>query len=57
MSGPAIRGDGGSPRELHGVRMVEQRDFLSSLPLDAANLARAGRGHWGVENKLHWVLD
>lgn len=20
-------------------------------------LARAARGHWGVENQLHWVLD
>ena len=22
-----------------------------------AGLARAIRGHWGIENSLHWVLD
>lgn len=35
----------------------ETRYFLSSLPPDAARLARAVRGHWGIENRLHWVLD
>ena len=24
---------------------------------DAKNLARAVRGHWGIENGQHWVLD
>ena len=44
-------------REIGGERTVERRYYLSSLPLDVATFARAVRGHWGVENKLHWVLD
>jgi len=36
---------------------VERRYFLSSLKLDVETFARAVRGHWGVENKLHWVMD
>jgi predicted transposase YbfD/YdcC len=35
----------------------EARYFVSSLPPDAALLARAVRGHWAIENTLHWVLD
>ena len=35
----------------------ETRYFLSSLPGDARALAAAVRGHWGIENRLHWVLD
>jgi predicted transposase YbfD/YdcC len=33
------------------------RYFLSSLPADGRRLAAAVRGHWSVENNLHWVLD
>jgi predicted transposase YbfD/YdcC len=44
-------------RETGGKKTVERRYYLSSLPLDAPLFARAVRGHWGVENKLHWVLD
>jgi predicted transposase YbfD/YdcC len=44
-------------REVGGQRSVERRYYLSSLPLDVQTFARAVRGHWGVENKLHWVLD
>lgn len=44
-------------REIGKERTVERRFYLSSLPLNAETLARAVRGHWGVENKLHWVLD
>jgi predicted transposase YbfD/YdcC len=46
-----------SVRELDGKTTVERRYYLSSLKLDVAAFARAVRGHWGVENKLHWVLD
>jgi predicted transposase YbfD/YdcC len=36
----------------------ERRYFISSLPgTDAEAMARAVRSHWGIENKLHWVLD
>jgi predicted transposase YbfD/YdcC len=44
-------------REMSGKRTVERRYYLTSLPLGVETFARAVRGHWGVENKLHWVLD
>ena len=36
---------------------VERRYYLSSLAVDGARFARAVRGHWSVENSLHWCLD
>jgi len=44
-------------REIGSQRTVERRYYLASLPLGVETFARAVRGHWGVENKLHWVLD
>lgn len=44
-------------RDIRGKVTVERRYYLSSLPLDVELFARAVRGHWGVENKLHWCLD
>lgn len=44
-------------RDINGKQSVERRYFLSSLTLDVERFARAVRGHWGVENQLHWVLD
>jgi len=44
-------------REVGGQRTMERRYYLASLPLGVETFARAVRGHWGVENKLHWVLD
>jgi predicted transposase YbfD/YdcC len=35
----------------------ETRYYLSSLPGDATRVGAAIRGHWGIENRLHWVLD
>lgn len=46
-----------SIRSIKGKNTIERRYYLSSLPLDAKNFARAVRGHWGVENPLHWTLD
>jgi len=46
-----------SIRELDGKVTTERRYYLSSLKLDVETFARAVRGHWGVENKLHWVMD
>ena len=31
--------------------------YICTLPADAVLLARATRAHWGIENRLHWVLD
>ena len=44
-------------RTIQGKESVERRYYLSSLKADAEELARAVRGHWSVENQLHWVLD
>jgi predicted transposase YbfD/YdcC len=47
-----------STRTIGDKTTREQRYYLSSLPpKDARKLARAIRGHWAVENGLHWVLD
>lgn len=46
-----------SIREIDGTATVERRYYLSSLKLGVETFARAVRGHWGVENKLHWVMD
>ena len=33
------------------------RYYLSSARLTPEAFARAVRGHWAIENSLHWVLD
>ena len=35
----------------------EIRYYITSLEADAERLNRAIRQHWGIENKLHWILD
>lgn len=35
----------------------ESRYFITSLSENAKQLAEYIRGHWGIENQLHWVLD
>ena len=35
----------------------DTRYFISSAPLTARQAADAVRGHWAIENRLHWVLD
>ena len=48
------------------VRITEKRDgttsgdvryFITSCYLSGKRFAQAVRGHWGIENSLHWVLD
>lgn len=44
--------------DILGTVTTERRYFISSLKgNDAARMASAVRGHWSVENSLHWVLD
>ena len=31
--------------------------YISSLVRSAADFAKGIRGHWGIENRLHWVKD
>lgn len=40
-----------------GKETVERRYYISSLPVGVKRFARASRGHWGIENMLHWSLD
>jgi predicted transposase YbfD/YdcC len=35
----------------------EQRLYLSSLPSNARHLNAGVRSHWGIENRVHWLLD
>lgn len=46
-----------SEREVDGHVTRETRYFISSLPSDAKRFAEVARGHWAVENSLHWCLD
>ena len=46
-----------SHREVGDHIAEERRYYLTSLPCDATQFAKAVREHWGVENSLHWVLD
>jgi predicted transposase YbfD/YdcC len=43
--------------ERDGKITTARRFYLSSAPLDAKLFARAVRAHWGIENRLHWVMD
>ena len=44
-------------RQIEGKTTCERRYYLLSLPLDAQRFAQSVRGHWGIENQLHWMLD
>jgi predicted transposase YbfD/YdcC len=46
-----------SIREINGVTTQSTRYFITSLPPDVHTFAKAVRGHWGIENSLHWVMD
>lgn len=46
-----------SQRQVGDKMTREMRYYLLSLPPDAARFAAAVRGHWGIENQLHWILD
>ncbi len=42
-------------REVIGQeKTLERRYFISSLEADAKIALKAMRGHWGIENELHW---
>jgi len=43
--------------EATGKESLEVSYFLSSLPPQARRIGAAIRGHWSIENGLHWVLD
>ena len=43
--------------ERNGKVEHETRYYLCSIVLCALTFARVVRARWGVENRLHWVLD
>jgi predicted transposase YbfD/YdcC len=46
-----------SARSVGGATTTERRLFLCSMAPDAAKAMEIGRGHWGIENRLHHKLD
>lgn len=40
-----------------GAKETQTRYYITSLAADAKKINAAVRGHWGIENKLHWTLD
>jgi predicted transposase YbfD/YdcC len=45
-------------REVKGKTSKEIRYMISDLRCDhVQRLGRSFRAHWGIENRLHWVLD
>jgi len=46
-----------STREINGVKTEQRRYHIGSIEPNAVKYAEAVRGHWAIENNLHWVLD
>jgi predicted transposase YbfD/YdcC len=46
-----------SERQTDQGTSVEYRYFISSLNSDAQQILKSVRAHWGIENKVHWILD
>ena len=46
-----------SKRRIGERESLESRYYISSLDSDAKRLLQATRSHWGIENRVHWVLD
>jgi predicted transposase YbfD/YdcC len=41
----------------NGQESTEVRHYILSKYIAAQRFANAVRGHWGIENQLHWILD
>ncbi len=46
-----------SERRIEDEIEIQDRYFISSLESNAEKILRAKRSYWGIENRLHWVLD
>lgn len=46
-----------STREIKAKKTQEQRYYICSYQPSAQDALKRVRGHWGIENKLHWQLD
>jgi predicted transposase YbfD/YdcC len=47
----------GRERQVDGTNVSTAHYYLSSYAGTAAEIGGLIRGHWGIENGLHWVLD
>jgi predicted transposase YbfD/YdcC len=47
----------GSERTVNGKTSTEVRFFIGSKRMSARSYGKILRGHWGIENNLHWQLD
>jgi len=46
-----------SERRIGEESEIQDRYYISSLESDAEKILIAKRSYWGIENRLHWVLD
>ena len=46
-----------SERRIGVESEIQDRYYISSLESDAEKILNAKRSYWGIENRLHWVLD
>jgi predicted transposase YbfD/YdcC len=53
----AVVGMCGRERTVAGKTTTEVDYFIGSRRMSARKYAQALRGHWGIENNLHWQLD
>lgn len=44
-------------REINGQVSIKEKYYISDLKLTGEEFARFVRGHWSIENNLHWILD
>lgn len=46
-----------SERRIGEESEIQTRYFITSLDSQAEKILKVKRSHWGIENRLHWVLD
>ena len=46
-----------STREVNGKRSTENRYYILDQNMSSEEMSHIVRGHWEIENNLHWVLD
>lgn len=44
-------------REINDEVSIQEKYYISDLKLTGEEFARVVRGHWSIENNLHWILD
>jgi len=56
-AGLTVIGKVQSERHINGEVSGEDRYYIASIENNASLFGQAVRGHWGIENRLHWSLD